>query len=96
MNKLDWLHSAELFDSWRIVPRLFLLACFIWAVTITGDLLRWYMELPAAQRGYEASGFASVVFLAVMGFLKMVYQTYADSSRDWNGHQSSITQVDQK
>ena len=42
------------------------------------------MKLPTEQRSIEASGFASVVFLTVFGFLKLVYSEYASSGRDWN------------
>lgn len=91
MNKIPWLHAAEVFDSWRIVPRAFLLACFIWAVDLTHVLVRWYMALPASERGVEASGFASITLVGVMGFLKLVYTTYAQTGRDWNQNAGSTT-----
>jgi len=84
MNKQEALHWAELIDSFRVFPRLFLLACFLWAVDMSYVLLHWYMRLPKDERGVEASGFASVAFLAVLGFLKLVYSTYAATGRDWN------------
>jgi hypothetical protein len=77
------LKFAESFDALRIIPRLFLAACFIWTMDITHVLLNWYMHLPKEERGLEASGFASVVFLSVFGFMKLVYDTYAHSGRDW-------------
>lgn len=84
MNKEAGLHWAELIDSWRVFPRLFLAACFFWTVDMSYVLLHWYMKLPKDERGIEASGFASVAFLAVLGFLKLVYETYARTGRDWN------------
>jgi hypothetical protein len=91
---LDW---AELIDSYRIYPRLFLAACFFWTVEITHILLNWYMSLPKEERGLEASGFASVVFVTAFGFLKLVYQTYSDAGRDWSQqiatHTSTSTQT---
>lgn len=83
-SKIRLLHAAETFDSWRIVPRAFLAACFMWAVGVTHELLHWYMALPKEERSIEASGFASIVFLTVTGFLKLVYDKYASTSRDWN------------
>lgn len=88
--KQRWLDTAEIIDSYRVVPRLFLVACFIWTMDITHVLLAWYMRLPPTERGLEASGFASVVFMSVFGFMKLVYDTYARSSRDWNG-QPTVT-----
>jgi len=89
MNKAALLHWAEVIDSWRVFPRLFLIGCFAWTVEVTRWLLQWYTMLPKEDRGIEASGFASIVFVAVLGFLKLVYQTYSDAGRDWNQQPSS-------
>jgi hypothetical protein len=91
MNKQAGLHWAELIDCWRVFPRLFLLACFLWTTDMSYVLLKWYMHLAKDERGLEASGFASVAFLAVLGFLKLVYTTYASTGRDWNQQPSSTT-----
>lgn len=79
---LQW---AEVVDSWRVFPRLFLAGCFYWTVQVTHDLLVWYTALPKDDRGIEASGFASVALLGVLGFLKLVYSTYSAAGRNWNG-----------
>jgi hypothetical protein len=91
MNKVLLLHWAEIVDSWRIFPRLFLVGCFLWTVEVTHWLLQWYTMLPKEDRGLEASGFASIVFVAVLGFLKLVYSTYSSTSRDWNQVAPSTT-----
>jgi hypothetical protein len=91
VNKEKGLHWAELIDSYRVFPRLFLLACFLWTLDMSYVLLKWYMHLPKDERGVEASGFASIAFLAVLGFLKLVYQTYSDAGRDWNAQPSSTS-----
>jgi hypothetical protein len=87
------LHYAELIDRFRIVPRLFLSACFFWTVWVSYTLLNWYQHLPKDERGIEASGFASVVFLTVFGFLKLVYETYARTGSDWNSVPTTTTTV---
>lgn len=84
MNKRSILDAAEMFDSWRIIPRLFMTACFIWVVWTTHTLLSWYVSLTSAERGLEASGFGAVVFTALIGFLKLVFDTYSRNGRDWN------------
>lgn len=93
MNKPRWLDWAEAIDSWRIFPRVFLCACFLWTLDISHLLLRWYMALPKEDRGIEASGFASVVFLTVFGFMKLVYETYSKNGRDWNSVPATTTTV---
>ena len=84
MNKQRWLDLAELIDSYRVIPRIFLAACFWWTVVVTRELLFWYIRLPHEQRSIEASGFASVVFLTVFGFLKLVFSEYSANGRDWS------------
>ncbi len=85
IDRVKMLHWAEAIDSYRVFPRLFLCGCFLWTVEVTHWLLRWYTTLPKEERSIEASGFASVVFVAVLGFLKLVYSTYSDAGRNWGG-----------
>ncbi len=91
MNKQVMLHWAEAIDSYRIIPRLFLAACLFWTMQISHILLQWYTHLGKDERGLEASGFASIVFLAVFGFLKLVFETYSKNGRDWNQQPSTTT-----
>ncbi len=93
MNKQRWLDIAELVDSYRIIPRLFLAACFWWTVVVTRELLFWYMHLSHEERSLEASGFASVVFLSVFGFLKLVFDVYSANGRDWTAQSQTTTTV---
>lgn len=83
-NPKHWLHIAEVVDALRIFPRLFLAITLAWAINMSYVLVYWYMQLPPAERGIEASGFGAVTFSAVLGFLKLVYDTYSSSARDWN------------
>jgi len=85
------LHWAESIDSLRVIPRLFLTSCFAWTVWVSYVCLEWYFHLPHTERSLEASGFASVVFLTVFGFLKLVYQTYSDTGRNWDASGSTRT-----
>lgn len=91
LAKQSFMHVAEVIDGWRVFPRLFLAACLIWTMDITHILLAWYTKLPSAERSLEASGFASIVFLAVFGYLKMVFDVYVKSGRDWTVPVSSTT-----
>lgn len=84
MNKHRWLAWAEVFDSWRVIPRVFFAACFTWVVWLTHTLVVWYTHLPKDERGFEASGFGAVVLSAAFAFLKLVFDTYSRHGRDWN------------
>lgn len=83
MNRDTMLKWAEAIDRYRIFPRAFLIACFVWVVDLTYYLLHWYVHLSKEERGIEASGFASIALLAALGFLKLVYQTYSDAGQTW-------------
>ena len=91
MNKKWWLDLAEITDSLRVFPRLFLIATFWWSADSTYQLLDWYTHLAKEERGIEASGFASVALLAILGFLKLVYDTYSSAGRAWGAVPSSTT-----
>lgn len=98
-SKLHWVEVAEVIDSLRIFPRLFLAACFTWVVQNTWVLVAWYIHLPHAERGLEATGFGSSVLLGEMAFLRLVYSTYSENGRNWDARtsttvaSSSVTQV---
>ena len=78
---LKW---AELFDSWRVIPRivLFLYGWFVYKVTFY--ILVWYIHEPATARGTEESAVVVGVFTAVTGLASWVFKVYSDSGRDWN------------
>lgn len=90
LSKQDLLHLAEVLDAFRVFPRLFLLACFIWGVWVTDFLLVWYVHLSTLERTTETSGFAAIVQVGVLGFVKMVYGEYAKGGRDW-GPPTAVT-----
>lgn len=95
-RKQAWLHRSEVIDSLRIVPRLFLGACFAWTVQVNYTLLSWYIALPREERSIEATGFGVVLVTGIFAFLKLVFETYSKNGRDWNQQPSqTITTVQQ-
>jgi len=48
--------TPEMLDSWKILPRLMMLAVTVMCFQVT----QWYMSLPSPS--IEQSGFCSVVF----------------------------------
>lgn len=87
MNKHVWLDAAEVFDSWRVVPRL-VLGCYgAYVAQTTNAILHWYFNQPATARGTEESAVVIAVVSAVTGFAPWVFRIYSDSGRDWNARQ---------
>ena len=86
MSKANWLHVAEVFDSWRVVPRV-ILAAYGWFVyKVTFDVLHWYFTQPAIDRGVEESAVVGVVFTAVTGFAPWIFRIYMQTGRKWSEH----------
>ena len=81
----DWLKVAENIDALRIIPRLLVLAYCVYVFYITTFILRWYMELSAAERSLEATGLATVVISAVSGLGSWFLKIYIFSGRKWDG-----------
>ena len=89
MSKQHWLDAAEVFDAWRVVPRLVLFAYCWWLAYVVDYILIWYTRLPAPARSIEASGMASVVITAVTGMGAFVFKVYVSGGRSWD--QPSVT-----
>ena len=94
MNKREWLDAAEVFDSCRIVPRVFFIGFSIFAGYVTLIFLWWYFHLPAVERGYEESGSMTFIIGTIWKFWVDIFKTYSANGRDWNqqpGSSSSTT-----
>jgi hypothetical protein len=91
MNKDRWLQYAEIFDSWRVVPRLLLFSYSTWLVIATDRLLSWYMALPIAAQTGQASAFCGGSITALTGIGGYVYRIYSEGGRDWGTMQPSKT-----
>jgi hypothetical protein len=84
LNKERWLDFAQMFDTWRVVPRLVLFGYMWWVAHVTDGTLTWYQHLPSAERTLEASGLAGAIITAVTGLAVWVYKIYSDNSNDWS------------
>lgn len=83
MTKAPFLHAAEVFDSWRVVPRLIVFFYGLFVYKVTFFILVWYSSEPPTARGVEESAVVGVVVTAVTGFAPLIYKVYSDSGRDW-------------
>ena len=91
MNKQRYLDAAEVFDSWRVVPRLILFGYCWWVSHVTDSALSWYQHIPASERGLESAGLVGAIITAVTGLAVWVYKIYSDTGRDWAMQPSSKT-----
>lgn len=78
-----WLKLAEVFDAWRVIPRVTLAAYAAWLYAVVHDILLWYFALPAPERTLEASGLAGAVITAVTGMAAYVFKIYVEGGRTW-------------
>lgn len=81
----EWiLTGAELFDAWRVVPRL-TLAGYFWLMV---QVASWYMALKDPNGGQAA--FAGGIVAAFAPLCNWYYQTGRDwaAERTRNGHES--------
>jgi hypothetical protein len=93
MNKQRWLDAAEVFDSWRVVPRFLLFSYSLWVVKVVGSILLWYQHLAAPERTLEASGLAGGVITAVTGLSTWVFKIYSENGRDWSASATTSSTV---
>jgi hypothetical protein len=84
LNKGVWLDAAQIFDTWRVIPRLVLFTYGWWVAHVTDGTLTWYQHLPAAERTLEASGLAGAIITAVTGLAVWVFRIYTDAATDWS------------
>jgi hypothetical protein len=83
MSKKEWLDAAEVFDSWRVVPRIIVgafLSVFAWAVVYFSTQ---YFRLPPEQRTVPLTAFVSVVLTALTTALPFIVKIYSDNGRNW-------------
>ncbi|HEY1723947.1 MAG TPA: hypothetical protein VGF89_00885 [Steroidobacteraceae bacterium] len=84
IGKAQLLHAAEILDSLRIFPRLFVGTYTVWGGGTCWQVLHWYFAQPAAERTVQDAGLVTSVVTVLVGFLTTMYRTYSDSGRDWN------------
>lgn len=85
MNKAKYLHAAEVFDSWRIVPRLFLLGTTIVVCWLLASIVLWYERTPGAWNGSVTAGL-TVLTGALSALQGFVFKCYSENGRNWAEH----------
>jgi hypothetical protein len=83
VTKPQWLDGAEIFDSWRVWPRLIVFVYLALLVWLTVFFPTKYFAIPAAERTGALTAFVSVVMTTAYGALPFIVKIYMDSGRSW-------------
>lgn len=78
------MEIAELVDTFRVFPRLFLLVYLFWIIRLTDKMVTWFTKLPAPERTVIVTSFVSIVSTGVFGLFIWIYKVYSDNGRDWS------------
>lgn len=79
-----WLRRAEIFDSFRVVPRALVFGYCAWAFHVIDKILLWYTHLPIAEQTLQNAGMVTGVITAVTGFGVPIFRIYTENGRNWN------------
>lgn len=83
-KKQKWLDVAEVFDAFRIMPRMVLVTSLGFAAWYIITITLWYMHLPVIERTAEVSGFAGLTIPAVFGLAGTITNWYLKTGRNWS------------
>lgn len=78
------MQLAEIIDTFRVFPRLFVLIYLFWIMRLTDWMVRWFMRLPASERTIIVTSFVSIVTTGIFGLFIWIYKVYSDGGRDWS------------
>lgn len=81
--KALWLDWAEIFDSWRIVPRAVLLSLLHMVVSLGFTLVYWYIHLPDGHRTAADAGAVVSIIGALSTLFGFSLKFYIDNGRMW-------------
>lgn len=83
MNKSAWLDGAEVFDSWRVWPRLIVFVYLALLSWITVFFTIKYFAIPQTERTVALTAFVSVVMTTAYGVMPFIVKIYTDGGRAW-------------
>jgi hypothetical protein len=79
------LDAANVFDGWRIIPRIVMLGSLVFVGWYVVFISRWYMmpESHSPATATQDSAFAIGVITALSGIFSLIFKWYASGGRDW-------------
>lgn len=84
MSKQDWLDAAEVFDSWRVAPRLIVFLYLAFLFGLTAYFAIKFFDITAAERTTQLTAFASLLLTAAYGAFGWIFKIYTTGGRDWD------------
>jgi hypothetical protein len=84
VSKQAWLDGAEVFDSWRVVPRLIVLIYLAMLIWLTSYFAFKFFDISAAERNTQLTAFASMLLTVAYGAFGWIYKIYGNTGRDWD------------
>lgn len=88
-----WILRAEIFDSWRVVPRALLFGYCGFTAYVINYLLVWYTHLPAGQETVQNAGLFTAIGAVLTGFGVPIFSIYSQNGRDWNAAQIATVET---
>lgn len=87
-NKKAHLRKAEVFDAWRVFPRIMLTLFFAGYCWLMAESWQWYKTLPFETLDWTSLAALTAFPLALLtglgGIFGSMYKHYQGSGRDWS------------
>lgn len=79
-----WLDLAEIVDSLRIFPRLYLSVVTWWYIRLLDWLVSWYERIPSTERTAIVNTFALGALGSASALLGYSFKVYMAGGRKWD------------
>lgn len=87
-TKRSNLRLAEVFDSWRVFPRVMMTAFFLGYCWLMAESWQWYKALPFETLEWTSLSALTAFPLALLtglgAIFGSIYKNYQASGRDWS------------
>jgi len=87
-TKKKHLRKAEVFDAWRVFPRLMMVSFFAGYCWLMLESWQWYSKLPFLELDWANLSALTAFPLALLSGLGLIfgkmYVNYQESGRDWS------------
>jgi hypothetical protein len=82
-SKQLWLDWAEVFDSWRIVPRAIIFMITHMVITLDTTIVYWFIHLPNEHRSASDATAAGAIVTVLSTLFGVALKFYIDNGRKW-------------
>jgi hypothetical protein len=86
-----WLDWAEIFDSWRIVPRAIMFMIAHMVVSLDWTIVYWFIHLPNDHRAASDATAACALVGVFSTLFGVALKFYMDNGRQWGTPPATTT-----